>query len=165
MHVVYRLRGGYLDPDPAGAEMGIAPGGLIKQCILEDVFPATSWDSERIIMFHVQILNSELFQAVTGKVPPMSPISAETYAEHGLPFYKIYNEESNIKGDFRDIKSVVQMDKIKDDAGTGKEEYKYEGQPTHSNPIILLDPKGFPMKFRSVHDLEKDLSRMQAFNL
>ncbi len=63
-------------PPIADSELGIAPGGLIKQCVLEDTHPAWIWDTDRQISFNVQILNSELFQQVTGVAPPDTPISA-----------------------------------------------------------------------------------------
>jgi hypothetical protein len=43
--------------------------------------------------------------------PPESPITARTYAQHGLPYYVIYNEKpSGIKGDFSGVKSVAEKD-------------------------------------------------------
>lgn len=67
--------------------MAIAPGGLIDQSIVEDPYTASGWDSKRTIMFNVQILSSDVFQTVTGLEPPKTPVTARTYAEHGLPFY------------------------------------------------------------------------------
>ena len=52
-----------------------------------------------------------MYHQVTGKAPPSTPISAETYADEGLPFYKIYGEVSAIEGDFEGIKSVKEIDK------------------------------------------------------
>ena len=63
-----------------------------------------------------------MFQQVTGKAPPSTPISAKTYADQGLPFYKIYGETSSIKGDFNGIKSVKELDKIKNENGKRENE-------------------------------------------
>ena len=114
-------------------------------------------------MFKFSILR--YFRPLLGKHRQCHRVSAETYTEHGLPFYKIYNEESSIKGGFQDIKSIGQMDKIKNISGTGKKAHKQDSEPTYNNPIIPSDSKGFPMKFRSVHDLEQNLARVKAFNL
>ena len=121
MHLVLNLRGGG-GQNPKDIALGVAPGGLIKQCILKDTNPAIIWDRDRTICFNVQILNSAMFQQVTGKAPPSTPISAKTYADQGLPFYKIYGETSNVKGDFAGIKSVKQLDRIKNDNGKRKNE-------------------------------------------
>ena len=120
--MVLRLCGGGPGPDPKNVAMGVAPGGLIKQCILMDTEPATIWERDRTICFNVQILNSDMFQQVTGKPPPSTPISAKTYANQGLPFYKIYKETSSIKGDFNAIKSVKKLDKIKNENGKRENE-------------------------------------------
>ena len=122
-----RLRGGGGGPCPEDVALGVAPGGLIKQCILEDTNPATIWERDRTVSFNVQILNSDMFQQITGKPPPSTPISAKTYRNHGLPFIKIYGEKSTIKGDFDGIKSVKQLDKITNN--NGKREHKGDGAP------------------------------------
>ena len=152
----------------------MAPGGLIKQCIVEDKNPGTIWDRHRTICFNVQILNSQLFKQVTGIDPPKTPISAATYAAHGLPFYKIYNEESNIKGDFAGVKSVKEMDKFKgsamDTSASDSSEYDTENnemepeypQPLYKNPVIMLNPDGARMEFRPVSELEKQLLSMNS---
>ena len=111
--MILRLYGGGGGPCPQDVALGVAPGGLIKQCILEDTNAATIWERDRTACFNVQILNSDMFQQITGKRPPSTPISAKTYRDHGLPFFKIYGEKSTIKGDFDGIKSVKQLDKIK----------------------------------------------------
>ncbi|KAL8913523.1 MAG: hypothetical protein Q9171_001712 [Xanthocarpia ochracea] len=147
-----RLRGGG-GPSIADYELGIAPGGLIKQCVLEDTHPAWIWDTDRKIAFNVQILNSELFQQVTGVAPPDTPISAKTYSSHGLPFFDIYNETSKVEGDFRSVKSVVAMDKEK---WTNKHE-----EPHVENPVILLNPNGTTLDFKPVSVLKEELKRLQ----
>ena len=96
--------------------MGVAPGGLIKQCILEDENPASIWEPDHTICFNVQILNSNVFCQVTGMDPPKTPISAATYAVEGLPFFQIYNETSNVEGDFGELKSVKQIDNNKNES-------------------------------------------------
>ena len=162
--------------------MGVAPGGLIKQCILEDTNPASIWERDYTVCFNVQILNSEMFQQVTGKVPPTTPISAKTYADKGLPFYKIYGETSIIKGDFTGIKSVNGLDKIKNENAKRENDEQCDlksnkkpkvfsildedgdEQPLQ-NPIILLNPTGSAMGiFTPVSELMEELSRMKLRN-
>ncbi|KAL8641273.1 MAG: hypothetical protein Q9228_001892 [Teloschistes exilis] len=87
-------------------ELGVAAGGLIKQCIINDTYKADTWDRDSTIRFNVQILNSSVFRQVTGMDPPEIPALAATYASEGLPFFDIYNETSDIQGNFEDVKSV-----------------------------------------------------------
>ena len=161
-----RLRGGGGGPLSENAALGVAPGGLIKQCILEDTNPATIWERDRTVCFNVQILNSDMFRQVTGKPPPSTPVSAKTYRDHGLPFYKIYGEQSTMHGDFDGIKSVKGLDKIKNEngkrgnegdgaakankqakgssVGADEDDADEDEQPLE-NPIILLNSDGSAM--------------------
>ncbi|KAL8721922.1 MAG: hypothetical protein Q9181_007604, partial [Wetmoreana brouardii] len=47
---------------------------------------------------------------VNGINPPETPVSAATYASQGLPLFDIYNEASNIKGSFQEVKSIKEAD-------------------------------------------------------
>ena len=158
-----RLRGGGTPTGPAlkACEMGIAPGGLIKQCILEDHYPASMWKRDESICFNIQILNSELFRQVTDMEPPPTPISAKTYAEHGLPYFEIYNETSNIKGDFEGVKSIKTIDKAKANAAPEeihvKRKREDHDEKMHKNPVISLNSDGTKRAFRPVSELKRDL--------
>ncbi|KAL9015232.1 MAG: hypothetical protein Q9180_008892, partial [Flavoplaca navasiana] len=179
IHLVLYLRGGGTGLPPSKqAELGIAPGGLIKQCIIEDPYSEARWDNERAISFNVQILNSQLFQQVTGMPPPASPISAKTYASQGLPFFDIYNETSVIAGDFAGIKSVGAIDTEMSSSGSesdgsnqpgspdwpeqldGLEEFEEAYVPTVQNPVILLNPDGTNLNFKPVSVLKAELKRL-----
>ncbi len=77
---------------PLGLEMGLGAGGQIKQKIYEDPYGIDTWDENNFGRLHVHILNSEQYQAITGLEPPPTPVSAETYAEYGLPWFDLYDE-------------------------------------------------------------------------
>lgn len=157
------MRGGGIPELRQEAELGVAAGGYIKQCIRPDTNQASIWEREKTICFNVQILNSTAFRNVTGLEPHKTPISAATYASHGLPFFEIYNEKSGIKGNFEDVMSVKAIDKMKAKGGS-KQAYgpDHEDDLTYENPIVMLNPKGVKMGFRSVSELESELSRMNA---
>ena len=110
--MVLRLRGGGPGPDPI-QEMTIAAGGKIHQVIHEDEMKQ-DWLAERTTVFNVQILNSLCYKAVTGRKPPTKPINAARYKQNGLPFYAMYEEPSGVSGDFSMVKSVAQIDGVKD---------------------------------------------------
>ncbi len=133
INLILRLRGGG-GQSPEELAMGLAPGGLIKQCIIKDNHPSTIWERDQTICFNVQILNSDTFQQATGVAPPPTPISAKTYAAHGLPFFKIYGETSTIKGDFPGVKSVKALDRIKNENGEREKE-------DHDAHVLKKKPK------------------------
>ncbi|KAL8876910.1 MAG: hypothetical protein Q9192_008778, partial [Flavoplaca navasiana] len=167
LYLVLRLRGGGGPRTPdKKAELGIAPGGLIKQCIIEDPYPESMWDIGRAISFNVQILNSQLFSQVTGMPPPATPISAQTYASEGIPFFDIYNETSTIVGGFDGIRSVGAIDAklstMDSDANDSDGSHTLVGadKPTVQNPVILLNPDGTQLNFKPVKILKAELKRL-----
>lgn len=117
--MVLRLRGG--NPDfhyhRQAVEMGIAAGGNIRQAIVEDrtwdlELPngPECWDTTKTKVFNVQILNTVHFRQVTGIAAPKPPVSAQTYAAMGLPFFSMYEEPTDVSGDFGSVRSVAQID-------------------------------------------------------
>lgn len=147
--------GGLLDTFNAtvSPEMSLGVGSLITQSILHDPHPSAAWDTENTAMFNIQLFNATLFHRVTGMHPPPSSVSAETYAAAGLPFFELpYEVPSGIEGNFRDIKTVSQLDLQKGRKGV-KKELKF--------PIIQLDKSGQRVPFRAVDEMEKQLKSLR----
>ncbi|KAF2179710.1 ubiquitin-like protein [Zopfia rhizophila CBS 207.26] len=112
MHLVLRMRGGGSStepPEPDKHEMGIAAGGRIDQAIGQDS-RKHRWDTSQTKWFNVQILNSLRFQKITGLPPPDTPANAQTYANHGYPFYEMWEEPTTVAGDFSAVKSIGQIE-------------------------------------------------------
>lgn len=153
IHIVLPLRGG----GPGNAEMGIAAGGLIKQTIVKDENDPTIWDTDNGIIFNVQILNSSAFEAVTGKAPPKTPVTAKTYAANGYPYYDIYDEKpSGIKGDFSGVQSVAEKD-LQGVPTLEKAKAVAEVIEDTNNPVVLLNKTGGYTGFRPVKVMEEEL--------
>lgn len=97
----------------ASEMMGVAAGGTIKQSIVEDKNDPRVWNLDRAKLINVQIVNSVRFEEITRMAMPPTPISLETYASSGLPFFDIYNETpSDVSGSFDTIRTVSQMDSV-----------------------------------------------------
>ncbi|KAI3555137.1 integral membrane protein [Colletotrichum abscissum] len=143
-------------PPPAVEEMGLAAGGLITQTIEEDKYPADVWDAEASVMLNLQILSIESFCAVTGQPAPDTPVNAQSYANHGYPFFEIWGEEkTGIKGDFSEVKSVAQIEAER--AAAAGEEYKEE----ESVPVRVVQLGPFRSTFRPVEVLNKELEGLR----
>lgn len=84
--------GAVMEAMPLDGEMGIGAGGQIKQKIYVDPYGIETWDQQNFARLNIHILNSEQYSAITGLEPPLTPISAETYAEYGLPWFDLYDE-------------------------------------------------------------------------
>jgi hypothetical protein len=157
--------------------MSLAAGGLIKQSINADPYPASIWDPESTIMFNVQLLNSESFMAITGRAPPSSPIDAKTYQQYGYPFFDIWNEElSGVKGDFEVVKSVGEIDeskakadktsfweKLTGNGGKGKEESDTTRDEPLKFPVVMLDMSK-TRTFKPIKQMEEEAKKLKEGN-
>ena len=75
---------------PDHAEMGLAPGGLMRQEVYEDDYGFDAWDTSVRSRCFVHILNSVQFLAVCGVEPPNRPPTAAEYTDAGLPWFEYY---------------------------------------------------------------------------
>lgn len=82
-----------LEEPGQSASMGLAPGGLMRQEIYEDVYGFDAWDMTTSSRCFVHILNSAQWEMATGKTAPGKPPSAVDYTKAGLPWFDYYNEK------------------------------------------------------------------------
>ena len=98
------------------AEMGLAMGGQMEQKIYPDPYGIDVWDQAKAGKLFVHIVNSQMYEQITGEKPPASPITAQTYAQHGYPWFALYDEHM---GDvpksetLSGVKTLSEMDKTK----------------------------------------------------
>lgn len=97
----------YCASAPAGAEMGLAAGGRMRQKIYPDEYGFDTWDQLNHGRVYVHIVNSMMFREITGKEPPSTPICARQYTEAGLPWFDLYDEHR------RDLKPSTLLRKVK----------------------------------------------------
>ena len=97
----------------ATQEMGLAPGGLMRQEIYEDHYGIDTWETEAYSRCFVHILNSVSFFNVAGQKPPMRPPTAREYTAAGLPWFDYFDAElSALEGAVRlaQLESVEAID-------------------------------------------------------
>ena len=84
---------------PLPADMGLAPGGLMRQEIYEDEYGFNVWDRSIHSRCFVHILNSVQLVHLTGCEPPGKPRTAQDYTAAGLPWFDYYgNDLSALEG-------------------------------------------------------------------
>ena len=84
---------------PARApDMGLAPGGLMRQEIYDDEYGIDAWDQEQGFRCFVHLANSEMYKAITGHAPPHRPPTARHYNEAGLPWFDYYSDAKALSG-------------------------------------------------------------------
>ena len=77
----------------AGAEMGMAAGGRIRQKIYPDPHGVAVWDQDSRTAARVYVLDSLSYSKVTAEPAPPSPITAELYKEYGLPWFELWDHD------------------------------------------------------------------------
>ena len=77
--------------DSPAQEMGMAPGGLMRQRIHEDAEGLDAWDTSISSRCFVHLLNSEQFFRVVGVEPPTMPPTAKDYSDAGMPWFDYYD--------------------------------------------------------------------------
>ncbi len=78
-------------PVMAPMEMGLAPGGLMRQEIYEDDYGFDVWETEASARCFVHVLNSVQYLTVCGVRPPNQPPTARQYTDAGLPWFDYYD--------------------------------------------------------------------------
>jgi hypothetical protein len=99
-------------------DMGLAPGGRMRQEIYDDPFGITDWDQKVTSRCFVHIANSLIWRQITGDDPPTVPPTAKEYNQAGLPWFEYYNEIAvSVDGSKKlsKLKNVAKMGKEKGD--------------------------------------------------
>lgn len=121
-----------------GAEIGLAAGGSMEQKIYPDPHGIDTWDQGSSGRLYVHIVNSEMWRAITGEQPPATPISAQTYTQHGYPWYEVYDEGMG------DVPASGALAGVKTVAGKDKE-HGFKGLQDDS-PIVEKATVGYPVE-------------------
>jgi len=115
--VMPRRRGGvviasaYECAAPAG-EMGLAPGGRMRQEIYDDPFDFADWDTGNTSRCFVHIANSLVWRAITGQSPPTTPPTSKEYTDAGLPWFDYYDDNAKAltgSAKLAGLKSVTEL--------------------------------------------------------
>jgi len=98
-----------LDCCEMSSEMGLAPGGLMRQEIFEDDHGIEAWETSAKSRCFVHLVNSESFQAITGCRPPTEPMTAVQYKNSGIPWYSYWDAE---KAAVQGSKVLARLDSV-----------------------------------------------------
>lgn len=78
------------------SDMGLAPGGLMRQEIYDDPYGFDVWDLENSSRSFIHIANSLNFKKITGHAPPTEPVTAQQYENAGLPWFDYYAKDLDV---------------------------------------------------------------------
>lgn len=101
----------------AAPDMGLAPGGRMRQEIYDDPFDFDDWDLRHSSRCFVHLANSMVWQSITGKAPPSPPPTAADYDRAGLPWFDYYGDGPTLGGGgpLKRLKSVFALGNAKGD--------------------------------------------------
>ena len=106
---------GAAHPSP---EMGLAPGGRMRQEIYDDPYRFEEWDTRNASRCFVHLSNALVWRAITGQNPPTTPPTSEEYARARLPWFEYFADDLKAlpgSGVLSRLKSVVTLGKEKGD--------------------------------------------------
>jgi hypothetical protein len=117
------LDGGPL-PAPS-ASMGLGAGGRMRQEVYVDDRPLADYDESGARRVFVHLCSAAQWTAITGEVPPPTPVDRDAYVRAGLPWFDFYD------ADARDLAPSEILARVK---SVGKK------LGAEEDPFVAVDP-------------------------
>lgn len=112
-------------------DMGLAPGGLMRQEIYEDSYGFEVWDTSASARCFVHILNSVQYFAICGVAPPHRPPTAHQYTDAGLPWFDYFDaDQVAVQG----AKNLAGLDSV---ASRRVKQGRVVRQPGPLGPVVV----------------------------
>jgi len=88
LHLVLRLRGAV----PTD-EMAVGIGGAMRQDVYPDSKGPRFWDTKAGQIVNVHLAGPAMYTAITGHLPPPTPVTAAEYTSNGYQWFSLYDED------------------------------------------------------------------------
>jgi hypothetical protein len=75
-------------------DMGLGAGGRMRQEVYADDRPLADYDESGARRVFVHLCSAAQWTAITGEVPPPTPVDRDAYVEAGLPWFDYYNADA-----------------------------------------------------------------------
>lgn len=123
-------------PPPAGAAMGLGAGGRMTQAVYEDDRPVGDYDESGAQRVFVHLCPAAQWTAITGEVPPPTPVDREWYVRAGLPWFDYYD------ADAQDLEASAKLAAVRPVGEVLKDDSE-PFVPMHPDSVVALkDAKG-----------------------
>ncbi len=121
-------------PGAAPRTMGLGAGGTMRQEIYTDTRPLADYRPEADGRVFVHLASAAQWQQITGEPAPSTPITAQSYAQRGLPWFEYY------AADATDLPAAPELAEVKPTGDWLADEQPYPPveQPL---PVIPLGDK------------------------
>jgi hypothetical protein len=80
-------------PAPS-ADMGLGAGGRMRQEVYADDRTLADYDESGALRVFVHLCSAAQWTAITGEVPPPTPVDRDAYVQAGLPWFDFYNADA-----------------------------------------------------------------------
>jgi hypothetical protein len=77
-------------PSPS-ASMGLGAGGRMRQEVYADDRQLSDYDDSGALRVFVHLCSAAQWTAITGEVPPPTPVDRDEYVRAGLPWFDFYD--------------------------------------------------------------------------
>lgn len=81
-------------PAPLGSSMGLGAGGRMRQEVYTDHRPLADYDQGGAGRVFVHLCSAAQWTAITGEVPPPTPVDRDAYVAEGLPWFDYYDADA-----------------------------------------------------------------------
>jgi hypothetical protein len=83
-------------PVPApSASMGLGAGGRMRQEVYADNRPLADYGQSGALRVFVHLCSAAQWTAITGEVPPPTPVDRNAYVDAGLPWFDFYDADAH----------------------------------------------------------------------
>lgn len=89
------------------ADMGLGAGGRMRQEVYTDDRPLADYDESGAQRVFIHLCSAAQWTAITGEVPPPSPVDRDAYVSAGLPWFDYYDSDAH------DLASSPTLAKVK----------------------------------------------------
>ena len=79
----------------ASASMGLGAGGRMRQEVYADDRPLADYDESGARRLFVHLCSAAQWTAITGEVPPPTPVDRDAYVRAGLPWFDYYAADAH----------------------------------------------------------------------
>jgi hypothetical protein len=81
-------------PAPGSADMGLGAGGRMRQEVYTDDRPLADYDEHGALRVFVHLCSAAQWTAITGELPPPTPVDRDAYVSAGLPWFDYYDADA-----------------------------------------------------------------------
>ena len=99
------------------ADMGLAPGGRMRQEIYDDPFDMKDWQHDLHSRCFVHLCNSLVWQSLTGSPPPHPAPTAKQYTNSDLPWFEYYDDKQTAVDGAAVLANLKSVAKLSDEKG------------------------------------------------